>query len=170
MVKIWFLLQDGPDSHSQRSLVYRKKLLKTVLIIYGFAICLLAWAPYQFELTPKIVAHKILYQSNFVPFMAHFSYHDLSTALDLVKETGLFVPLGLLSAFLVFCYRPAFSRFKGFVLAGMGCFIFALLIELSQAVCLGRYVDVTDAILAGFGGILGNTLFNLFSTHITKTE
>jgi glycopeptide antibiotics resistance protein len=102
--------------------------------------------------------------------MAHFSYHDLSTALDLVKETGIFVPLGLLITFLVFSYRPAFSRLKGFVLSGTGCFIFALLIELSQAVCLGRYVDVTDAILAGFGGISGSALFSLFSTNIGKIE
>jgi glycopeptide antibiotics resistance protein len=163
MIKTWFYLQDTHDQSSLHPFAFRKKFITIVLLSYWLAVCLISWAPYQFEIHPRVVAKKILYESNVIPFQAHFSYHSLSSALDLIKEIGIYLPMGILITFLLFNYWPNISRLKGMILAGLCCGAFALFIELSQSVCIGRYVDVTDIILGGFGGISGAMLFRLFS-------
>lgn len=140
------------------------KSLLVALIGYAVMIALFAWSPFSFELNPVIVANKILYESNFVPFRAHFDVRSMGSALDIVKETGIFVPFGILIALLLSKVIPKAPRARVLLLASIGAMIFASFTELSQAVIVGRYIDVTDILLGGLGGLCGAAALGLFHT------
>ncbi len=103
------------------------------------------------------------YESNLVPFKAHFEVRSIGSAIDIVKEVGIYVPMGLLITLLINNVYRNMKRLKLVILAGLFCGVFGVFTELSQAACVGRYVDVTDIFLAGVGGIIGSALFRLFS-------
>jgi glycopeptide antibiotics resistance protein len=93
----------------------------------------------------------------------HFAVRDIGSAVDLVKETGIFVPLGLLIMMLLQNSPRRLDRVQMIILVGIACAAFAVFTELSQAACVGRYIDVTDIVLAGIGGMAGSILIKLFS-------
>ena len=53
-------------------------------------------------------------------------------------------------------------RLKAALIAGVVCGLFATFTELSQAICVGRYIDITDILLAGSGGLSGAVMLGLF--------
>lgn len=149
---IWLRLTDSTAAPAQqRGSVFWGWLV----ILYGGFVCFMAWVPFDFEWDSREILEKIIFGSNIIPFLSHFRNRDLSSALDIVKEAGLFIPLGILLA--------GWIRSKGgmdpkmvTVLEVMFYSIgFAFFIELSQALCIGRYPDITDIILAGIGGLIG---------------
>ena len=165
-VRYWTKLQDihAEDSSQPTYSAYRqRKATAIALISYAIFLCLLAWSPYQFETNRGVIFRKILHQSNIRPFRIHFASRNLSSALDLVKESGIFVPMGILIAFFLATYCHNISRKKAAILSAILCSVFAAFLELSQSVCIGRYMDTTDIILAGLGGMAGVALFRLFS-------
>jgi len=80
---------------------------------------------------------------------------SLPTAIDIVKEAGIFIPFGILVSYLLVELIPAASRSRIVLLTGLVSLAFAAIVELSQAVSIGRYIDVTDILLAGGGGMCG---------------
>ena len=53
-------------------------------------------------------------------------------------------------------------RLRVIIVAGIVSGCYAVLTELSQAVSIGRYMDITDIFLAGAGGLTGAALLRLF--------
>jgi len=168
IIKIWFKLQKASQPGSWESGTSQKKLLTVSFLFYILIVCLISWAPYQFEYHPKVIAQKIIHESNLIPFKAHFSVRGIDSALDIVSESGVFIPLGLLMTFCIVQYWPATRRWKMMLCSGLLCGVFAVFIELSQAACVGRYVDVTDIILGVIGGALGSMLLRLFSQNVVS--
>jgi len=162
LVKVWFGLQDVEAVAESDERESNWRPLAVALTGYALVIVFFAWSPFRFEIDPKTVALKVLHDSNLFPFREHFSVRSLGSAIDIVKETGLFVPFGLLFSLLILELRPEIPRMKLALLAGVASAGFATLTELSQAVCIGRYIDVTDILLAGFGGLCGAILLRLF--------
>ena len=72
------------------------------------------------------------------------------------------VPLGVLLSFLLKEIAPAMPRLKVAVIVGGICGVFATFTELSQAICVRRYIDITDILLAGFGGLCGAIALSMF--------
>jgi len=162
VVKIWFNLQNVEVAREDTDEGAKWRSLTVALIGYAIIIGLFAWSPFNFETDHKTVAKKILYESNAVPFKEHFSTRSLGSAVDIVKEVGIFVPLGVLLAYLLIGILPRLTRGQIVLIAGVICMAYATFVELSQAVCIGRYIDVTDVFLAGFGGVCGAVLLRLF--------
>jgi VanZ family protein len=162
LVKVWFGLQGAEAAAERKTGQTNWKPLVVALVGYALVIAIFAWSPFDFEIEPKAVARKILYESNLIPFKEHFETRSLASAVDIAKETGLYLPLGLLFGLLMLEVRPHLPRIKVAVLAGVASAAFATFIELSQAVCVGRYVDATDILLGGFGGLCGAVLLQLF--------
>ncbi|MGD8415348.1 MAG: VanZ family protein [Candidatus Latescibacterota bacterium] len=169
LAKVWLNVQapgalGGADAVGGEPGGANWRPLAVALIGYALVIAFFAWSPFNFETDPKTVVLKILHDSNAVPFREHFAVRSLASAVDIVKETGLFVPFGLLLALLMIEIRPGMPRSSVLVWAGVFSAGFATVTELSQAVCIGRYVDVTDILLGGFGGLCGAVLLQLFRT------
>jgi glycopeptide antibiotics resistance protein len=162
-VRYWTKLQDIHAEDSPQPEYLKRKATAIALISYAVFLCLLAWSPYHFETNRAVIFKKIFHQSNLRPFRIHFANRDLSSAVDLVKETGIFIPMGMLIAFFLTTYHRNMSRWKAVILSAILCSAFATFLELSQGACIGRYVDSTDVILGGMGGIAGVALFRLFS-------
>jgi VanZ family protein len=162
-VDTWLKILDTRQYSTEHSAIDRNKVILIALAAYCLIVCLLAWAPYQFEIHPRIVFEKMAYESNLVPFKAHFEVRSIGSAIDIVKEIGIYVPMGLLITLLINNRYKNIRRLKLVILAGLFCGAFGVFTELSQAACVGRYVDVTDIFLAGVGGIIGSALFRLFS-------
>jgi len=160
--RIWFGLQDMEASHRSVERESGWRPLVAALIGYALVITFFAWSPFRFELDPITVAKKILYESNLILFKEHFSTRSLGSAIDIVKEVGLFIPFGVLFGYLIFELLPQFSRRKVILLSSLVAMGLATLTELSQAVCIGRYIDITDIFLAGVGGLSGAVLLRLF--------
>ena len=162
LVKVWFSVQgaDAPAGRETDQSNWRP--LVVALVGYALVIAFFAWSPFNFETDPKTVARKIIYESNLIPFREHFDTRSLASAVDIVKETGLFVPFGLLLSLLMLEIRPGLPRMKAALLTGVISAGFATVTELSQAVCVDRYIDITDILLAGFGGVCGAVLLQLF--------
>jgi glycopeptide antibiotics resistance protein len=162
LVKVWFSVQgaDTPEVRETEQSNWRP--LVVALVGYALVIGFFAWSPFNFETDLRAVARKVIYESNLVPLREHFGTRSLASAVDIVKETGLFVPFGLLLSLLVFEIRPGLPRMNAALLTGVISAGFATVTELSQAVCIGRFIDVTDILLAGFGGLCGAVLLQLF--------
>lgn len=163
LVQAWGKISNVRGDYMMKKDADRKRIIFIAIVFYGAIICLLSWAPYQFEYHPEIVIQKIKYESNLIPFKMHFEVRDIGSAVDLVKEAGVFIPLGLLVTMLILNWHGRIDRVQALLLAGIACAAFAVFTELSQAACVGRYIDVTDIFLAGIGGMAGSTLFKLFS-------
>ncbi len=140
----------------------------TALVYFGILMAL-AWAPFDVEPDLRLVAQKVRDESNLVPFRVHFERHSLPATRDIIEETVQFVPLGLLVV--LFCRqlsarvtrlarmnRRAMMAVAALVCAGVGLFL-----ELGQSFFRGRFVDLTDVILAGLGGLLGSALVRVLA-------
>lgn len=164
--RLWVGIQRTDAGGPAASAADRGRRRSTVLLVaigYGFLLSLLAWYPYQFESHAAAVAHKLKHESNLYPFRMHIGRRDLGSALDIVEEVGLFVPLGLLCALYLRSGERRLPAWMAFGIAAVVCGTAGGLLELSQAVCIGRYVDVTDALLAAAGGVVGVGLMTLVS-------
>jgi len=161
LVRTWFKLQSvDPNNGVDNSIRWQQ--LALALLGYSLIICLFAWSPFQFETDIGAVITKIRHESNLVPFRQHFSARNLASAVDIVKETGLFVPFGLLGARLAMELRPSLTRVQTIALVAIASGCFAIFTESTQAVCIGRTIDITDVFLGGFGGLCGAVLLSLF--------
>lgn len=167
-VKVWFKLQDIHQPSSLEPYAYRKKLVILSIIGYMLFICLLAWAPFEFEYHLRTIIEKARYESNLIPFKGHFSVRNIGSAVDIVREVGLYVPLGILMTFFLSKYYPLLIRRKILFLVGFLSMALASFLELSQSACIGRYIDFTDILLATAGGILGAFLLRLFVKSSSK--
>lgn len=161
LAKGWFRLQHVDASgHSRDADAWRPIAL--ALLGYTLILIFFAWSPFDFETDLVAVAQKVLHESNLVPFKNHFDTRSLASAVDIVKEAGLFVPFGLLLSMLLHQLFPNLSRVKGILIVGVLCGGVSCATELSQAFCVGRYIDVTDVFLGGFGGLAGGALLRVF--------
>jgi len=163
VIKVWSRLQDASRLSSIRQGIDQKKLLVMVFLFYSLMVCLISWAPYKFEYHPKIISRKIIQESNLIPFQSHFSMRGIDSAMDLVSQSGIFIPGGVLLTLFMTWGWPDKKRWEMMLSSGVLCGLFAAFIELSQAACVGRYVDITDVILGAIGGVLGSMLIRLFS-------
>ncbi len=164
LVRAWFKLQ-AVDPNTGVDNAIRWQQLALALVGYALIIGLFAWSPFQFETDFSAVLSKIKHESNLVPFRQHFATRSLASAVDIVKETGLFVPFGLLCARLLAEIRPNIGRIRTLMIVAVVSGSYAIFTELSQAVCIGRHIDVTDVFLGGFGGLCGAVLLSLFQTR-----
>lgn len=162
LVRVWFNVQPAEVSTRDPETGSNWRPVAVAAIGYGLVILFFAWSPFRFELELRTVAAKVLHETNLFPFREHFATRDLASAVDIVKETLLFVPLGVLLAYLLYEIAPGLTRLNRILLAAVVCGLFAIFTELSQAVCIGRYIDVTDILLAGFGGLCGAVMLGLF--------
>lgn len=162
IVRIWFGLGDVETADPGRGGGARWRVILLAIVGYAALLLLFALSPYRFETDPSAVARKILHESNLIPLREHFATRSLGSAVDIVKETGLFVPLGMLVSLLIAGIRPGMPRVRVILAAGTACALYAVFTELSQAVSVGRYIDVTDIFLAGAGGLAGAAMLRLF--------
>jgi len=162
LVRVWFNLQNVDVAAGGEETGSNWRPLAVASIGYGLVILFFAWSPFRFELDPVTVANKVLHDSNIIPFKEHFSTRSLGSAIDIVKEVLLFVPLGVLLSFLLHDIKPSIPRLKAALIVGIVCGLFATFTELSQAICVRRYIDITDILLAGSGGLSGAIMLELF--------
>jgi VanZ family protein len=134
-----------------------------LLCLYLIFLCAMAWAPYQFEFSVEAVRRKFLTQSNFVPFK-YLHYHYRFNTIDLIKEFSLFIPVGILMALQKNRRRLQAQSLSGksnlvavysLLKTGLFCFVFSGILELSQTICQGRYVDITDPVIGTAGSLIG---------------
>jgi glycopeptide antibiotics resistance protein len=160
---IWINMTTAPAGDSANNRADRINLSLLALGAWTLIVCLLAWAPYNFEIFLKEILDKIRNDSNLIPFKLHFDSPGIGSALDMVKEAGIFIPMGLLLTLYLSLRFGALNRTGLMIITAVGCVIIGTGVELSQAACVGRYIDVTDILLAGAGGLAGSALFRLFS-------
>lgn len=151
------------QEHGRRERLY---LLGLTALIYLGLLIALAWAPFDVEPDLRLVAQKLRDESNLVPFRVHFEMHSLPATRDIIEETVQFVPLGLLVV--LFC-RQLGARMAGLdrrammAVAAAVCAAVGLFLELGQSFFRGRFLDLTDVILAGLGGLLGSALVRVLA-------
>jgi glycopeptide antibiotics resistance protein len=141
-------------------------------MVYLGILMALAWAPFDVEPDLRVVAQKVREESNVVPFRLHFELHSLHAIRDIIEETVQFAPLGLLVV--LFCRQlgarvARFARMARMSLRAMipvaaaVCALVGLFLELGQAFFRGRFIDITDVLLAGLGGLLGSALVRVLA-------
>ncbi len=135
--------------------------------LYLLFLIVLTFSPYGFEITASEIKAKF-FESNFIPFKFHFTNRSISGAIDIAREFLIYVPLGVLAFPVVLRVLRA-----NVLLALMVCAVlassFALLMELSQLVVIGRYVDITDPMLATAGVVFG-VFFRPLIVRLFKRE
>lgn len=144
----------------------RLYLYVNALVLYGFLLLLISLSPFDFEISLASIRNKFLNDSNFIPFMAHFSSRSISSAIDIVREFILYAPLGALLVLTLRSLVRSISTPVQLLLCGVFTGSIAMVLELLQLMVQGRYVDVTDCLLAVGGGIAGAILAPLFSEPI----
>jgi glycopeptide antibiotics resistance protein len=109
-------------------------------------VVLAAWTPPH--LAPR--EHWQPRWSQVVPFLAYYRHTDLAAMADLVREVSGFVPLGALLA----VRHPRLSLLR-IAAVGLGL---GLSLEAGQLTLTDRTADVTDALSAGAGAVVGVAL------------
>jgi len=143
-------------------------LLVSAALIYLLFLLSVSLSPYEFELSLRSIRSKLLNDSNFLPFRLHFSARSIASAIDIVRECILYAPFGALLA--LWLRNSVFKPGTLVILitagsAGMGL---AVWIEMLQLAVVGRYVDITDVLLATLGGLGGALLAPLFAVDGKK--
>lgn len=121
-----------------------------LVCLYSLLLFAIALNPYEFELDLGAIKNKVR-ETNLIPFKLHFSARNIHTAIDIVREALLFVPIGVLFALLM----KDRQWLKGMILTvsyGAGL---ALFLEICQIIVKSRYADITDIFLATGGAFLG---------------
>ncbi|MCP5348767.1 MAG: VanZ family protein [Gammaproteobacteria bacterium] len=156
-VMVGFARRAGPDKVGL-SAAERHWLLLGAGLLYGLLLLAIALSPFEFELSLRALRYKLLNNSNFLPFRLHFTTSSLESAVDIVREPILYAPLGGLLALWLGGLTRAPSRRTILVLATVAGFGFAGGVEALQLGVVGRYVDITDALLGGIGSLGGAIL------------
>lgn len=138
-----------------------KSATVTALIVYMVFLLIFMLSPYEFELTINAIKHKF-HDSNFIPLRAHFSARSIAAAIDLVREPLLYAPLGVLLFSLI---KEHYSKWKGMIIAIVVTGATSGMIEIIQLSIVGRFVDITDPMLAVGGAIAGLQLAHLFQRN-----
>lgn len=162
----WWRIQGmhlSAEHEAQRSRRARIYGIALAALIYFGLLMALAWAPFQFETDLRAVAAKLRDETNWVPFREHFEAHSLAATRDIIEETVQLAPLGLLLMLLfrqlpLRAHRLTLMAAAAIFCAGVGIFL-----ELGQAFFIGRFIDVTDVLLAGLGGLLGSALVRVLA-------
>jgi glycopeptide antibiotics resistance protein len=154
------LAEENQALQSRRARVYGIAL--AALIYLGFLMAL-AWAPFEFETDLRAVASKLRDETNWVPFREHFEAHSLDATRDIIEETVQLAPLGLLLMLLAHQLDLRARRWTLMVAAAFFCAGVGVFLELGQAFFVGRFIDVTDVLLAGLGGLLGSALVRVLT-------
>lgn len=169
----WHRIQGDADSATGQAAAphpahpdRRIHLVGFATAIYLLVLTVLAWAPYQFEIDVPSILHKLKTESNWWPFREHFALRNLPAARDLVEETLQYIPLGLLLTVLLRRLRPRLSFLAGLAVVGLLCAGVGGFLELTQAACKGRFVDITDVCLAIAGGVGGGLLSRVLARRL----
>jgi len=139
------------------------------LILYGAFLLAVTLAPYQFDLSVEVLRSKLFENANLWPFRWHIAARSVNAAVDIAREFLLYVPSGTL---LVLCLKrraPAVDRPVLLLIAAAAVGMFAASVELLQLAVVGRYVDITDVLLAVGGGLAGVLIAPLFSDHVSRS-
>ena len=131
-VKAWFRARRIDTAAAGPADSQRWRAWAVVLIAYALAIAVLSLWPFDFVRDHRAVAAKIFSERNLVPFMY------TSSAADVLRTAGIFVPLGFLASYLLSSVAPGTSRGKVIVLSAVWCAGISTLMELSQTLCVGR--------------------------------
>ena len=142
------------SEHNREQLYY----LLSIGLLYCIFLLAVSLSPYDFELSLSAIRNKLLVESNFMPFRAHFSTRSVAAAVDIVREVILYVPLGVIVALVFRTTKKTAARHYSLLVAAVLGFTFAIVIELLQLTVVGRYVDITDCLLGAIGCLAGARL------------
>lgn len=130
------------------------RYLALLLGLYLVFVLSLAWAPYDFE-SPGAWKRKLLSETNLIPFRLHFGSRSVAAAVDIVREVALLLPLGVLAGLLAQSLVGPLRWLPRALLGGTLGLAVGLAVEGSQSIVVGRYIDITDALLGALGCFLG---------------
>jgi glycopeptide antibiotics resistance protein len=130
---------------------------------YALALALMSLWPFEFEIDHRFAADKIFGDLNLVPFRYTTSMWDVA------RTAGAFVPLGFLISYLLIEVAPGMRREKTIVSSAVLCAVFSVFVEFSQTICVGRFFDATDVVLALLGGFCGAALAEPFRSKTAVT-
>jgi glycopeptide antibiotics resistance protein len=154
------LTEESDGQRSRRARIYGIAL--AALVYFGFLL-VLAWAPFDFETDLRAVANKLREETNWVPFREHFEAHSLAATRDIIEETVQLAPLGLLLMLLARQLDLRVHRLAQMAVAAIFCAGVGIFLELGQAFFIGRFIDITDVLLGGLGGLLGSALVRVLT-------
>lgn len=157
---IRFSLASHRDLHLNE-IANRHNLLLSSVVLYLVFVLVVTLSPFEFETSIGQIRSKILADSNFVPFMAHFSSRSTAAAIDIVREVLLYVPFGALFSAVVRTSSLVSPKLIIWLAAFLGG-TYAIFMELLQLLVVGRLVDLTDVLLATVGSIFGVVISPLF--------
>ncbi len=124
-----------------------RRWIGPALAIWALIGMIQAWTP------PNLVwpDQKTFNPEQLVPLLAYYHRTDIHALADLISQVLFFIPLGALLALRL----PRISAWR---CATVG-FGFGLLLELGQLFMVDRICEVTDALTAGLGAVIGLWLY-----------
>ena len=124
--------------------------------IYLVVLMIAAWRPFNFHPMAMDAFRELWSRGNWIPFAMYVHERTLAHWRDIGGEIAWYLPLGMLLWARFSTRRRRFLAAMGLVLA------VASILELGQCMIVGRYVDITDIIFHGLGGLAGYSLGGLF--------
>lgn len=117
------------------------------LVVWAVAVTLAAWTP------PHLAApgSRSLQPSQLVPFWSYYVRTDVYALADLLNQVMSFIPLGVLLAI----KDPRLPTWRALIV-GLGL---GLVLEVGQLGLAERTAEITDALSAGAGALLGARLW-----------
>jgi len=159
-----------PTRHPTKQKQEQPYYLLSMALLYCILLLAISLSPYEFELSIRAIRNKFLVESNFVPFMAHFSTRSIASAVDIVREVILYAPLGAVVALILRANKKKVSTRYALFMAAFTAGSVAVVLELLQLTVTGRYVDLTDCLLGITGGVAGARLAPLFGARFRAEE
>lgn len=168
-----FVVHRAASGYETASLIRRShetsRYLALLLGLYLVFILTLAWSPYDFE-SPGAWKRKLIGETNLIPFRLHFSSRSVAAAVDIVREVALLLPLGALLSLLMQSLVGPLRWLPRALFGGTVGLLVGLAVEGSQSIVVGRYIDVTDALLGALGCFLGCVAWPAVAPRISSSR
>lgn len=145
------------------------RYLALLIGLYLVFVLSLAWAPYDFE-SPGAWKKKLLTETNLIPFRLHFGSRSVAAAVDIVREVALLLPLGALTGLFVQSLAGPMRWLPRALLGGTLGLAVGLGVEGSQSIVVGRYIDITDALLGALGCFVGCVAWPAVAPRISSSR
>ncbi len=143
----------------------RRAILPLAILGYCLILMVVSWRPFEFLDSPMAVARKLRFETSWIPYLHYLHTRSLASWLDIGREIGWYIPLGLLMGLWLDHGRV---RWRARVRVALGLALVlavGIFFELGQSMIVGRYVDLTDMLNHGLGGLAGLILARLLRSE-----
>lgn len=154
------VIDRAPNKNVSGRLTSVSRTARIGVLVWTAVLLAYHWAPFDFSLDRAHLAIGVRHLFS-LPFSSYYAGTEFHAFTEAARKALLALPLGVLLR-LAISGRGQMGTNRGLVAAGVGGFLFFVMVEVGQATLPTRVPDLTDAMIGEVGLVVGLYLTGLF--------